>query len=65
MLQIGDASFHHKLWQTLLQIGAASSLQIGASFLTNWGSYYKLRQLFIQNRAAIRAKFMTIWSTTN
>ena len=53
MLQIGDASFHHKLWQTLLQIGAASSLQIGASFLTNWGSYYKLRQLFIQNRAAI------------
>ena len=45
--------FYYKLGQTLLQIKAASLLQIGASFITNWGSYYKLRQLLLQNRAAI------------
>ena len=28
-----------------LQIGEASLLQIGASVVTNWGSYYKLGQL--------------------
>ena len=37
----------------MLQIGAASLLQIRASVVTNWGNYYKLRQPFLQNRAAI------------
>ena len=41
-------------WQTLLQIGAASLLQIGESVVRNWGSYYKLGQPILQNRAAIR-----------
>ena len=53
MLQIGAALFYYKLGQTLLQIGAALLLQIGASVLTNWGSYYKLGQKLLQNRAAI------------
>ena len=53
VLQIGGALFHYKLRQTLLQIGAASSLQIRASFVTNWGSYYNLGQPFLQNRAGI------------
>ena len=43
--------------QTLLQIGAASLLQIKASVVTNWGSYYKLGKPLLQNRAAI-----TIWA---
>ena len=51
MSQIGAALFHYKLEQTLLQIGAASLLQIGASVVTNWGSYYKLEQPLLQNRA--------------
>ena len=38
---------------TLLQIGAASSLQIGVSVVTNWSSYYKLGQPLLQNGAAI------------
>ena len=42
VLQIGAALFYYKLGQTLLQIGAASLLQIRASVVTNWGSYYKL-----------------------
>ena len=37
----------------MLQIGAASLLQIRASVITNWGSYYKLGQPLLQNRAAI------------
>ena len=37
----------------VLQIEAASLLQIGASVTTNWGSYYKLAQPLLQNRAAI------------
>ena len=37
----------------MLQIGAPSLLQIGASVVTNWGSYYKLGQPLLQNRAAI------------
>ena len=37
----------------MLQIGAASLLQIRASVVTNWGSYYKLGQALLQNRAAI------------
>ena len=53
MLQIGTASFCYKLGQTLLQVGAASFLRIGASAVTNWGSYYKLGQLLLQNRATI------------
>ena len=45
--------FDYKLGQTLLQIGAASLLQIGANVVTNWGSYYKLGQPLLQNNAAI------------
>ena len=37
----------------MLQIWAASLLQIGANIVTNWGSYYKLGQALLQNRAAI------------
>ena len=54
MLQIWAALFYYKLGQTLLQIGAASLLQIRESAVTNWGSYYKLGQPLLQNRAAIR-----------
>ena len=39
VLQIGAALFYFELGQTLLQIGAASSLQIRARVVTNWGSY--------------------------
>ena len=53
MLQIGAALFYYILGQTLLQIGAASLLQIGTSVTINWGSYYKLGQPLLQNRAAI------------
>ena len=48
MLQIVAALFYYKLGQTLLQIGAASLLQIGASVVTNWDSYYKLGQPLLQ-----------------
>ena len=37
----------------MLQTGAASLLQIGPSVVTNWGSYYKLWQPLLQNKAAI------------
>ena len=37
----------------MLQIGAASLLQIRASTVTNWDSYYKLGQPLLQNTAAI------------
>ena len=60
VLQIGAALFYYKLGQTLLQIGQLHYhklgqvlLQIGASAVTNWGSYYKLGQPSLQNRAAI------------
>ena len=53
VLQIVAALSYYKLGQTLLQIGTASLLQIGASVVTNWGSYYKLEQPLLQNRAAI------------
>ena len=53
MLQIGATLFYYKLGQTLLQIGAATLLQIRTSVVTNWGSYYKLGQSLLQNRAAI------------
>ena len=50
---IWAALFYYKLGQTLLQIGPASLLQIRASIVTNWGSYYKLGQPLLQNRVAI------------
>ena len=53
MLQIGAVLFYHKLGQSLLQIEAASSPQIGASVVASWCSYYKLGQPLLQNRAAI------------
>ena len=52
MLQIGAALFYYKLGKMLLQTGGASSLQIGASVNSNRGSYYKLGQWLLQNRAA-------------
>ena len=53
VLQIGAALFYYKLGQTLLQIGEASLLQILASVVTDWSTYYKLGQPLFQNRAAI------------
>ena len=44
---------YYKLGQTLLQIKPASLLQIGTSVIRDWGSYYKIRQPLLQNRAAI------------
>ena len=61
MLQIRATLFYHKLGQTLLQIGAALLLQIGASVIANWGSYYKLEQLSLQNRAAITNRGRTYY----
>ena len=57
VLQIGEALFYYKLGRTLLHIRAASLLQIRASVVTNWGSYYKLGQPLLQDKAAI-----TNWS---
>ena len=37
----------------MLQLGAASLLQISASVVTNWGSYYKLGQPLLPDIAAI------------
>ena len=59
MLQIRAALLYYKLGQTLLQIEKASLLQIGASVVTNWGSYYKLGQPLLQNRTAV-----TNWNQT-
>lgn len=39
--------------ETLLQIGTALLLQIGTGVVTNRGSYYKLEQPFLKNRAAV------------
>ena len=63
MLQIGAALLYYKLGQTLLQIGAASLLQIGASVVTNWGSYYKSGQPLLQNRVAITnwGRYYKLW----
>ena len=61
MLQIAAALFYYKLGKTLLQIGPASLLQIGASAVTNWGNYYKLGQPLLQNRAAIITKWDKIY----
>ena len=59
MLQIGAALFYYKVGQTLLQIGAASLLQVRASVVINWSSCYKLGQPLLQNREAI-----TNWGKT-
>ena len=48
-----DSLFYYKLGQTLSQIRADSLLQIRAGVVTNWGSYYKLEQPYLQNRAAV------------
>ena len=53
MLQIGAALSYYKLRQTLIQIGGAWLLQVGANVVTNWDSYYKLEQPLLQNNAAI------------
>ena len=53
MLQTGAALFYYKLGKTLLQIAAASLMQIRACVITNWGNYYKLGQPLLQNRVAI------------
>ena len=42
VLQVGEALFYFSLGQTLLQIGAASLIQIEGSVVTNGASYYKL-----------------------
>ena len=44
--------FYYKLGRTLLQIGAASLLQIRASAVKNWGNYYKLLQPLLQKRGS-------------
>ena len=49
MLQFGAALFYYKSEQTLLQIRAVSLLQIRASVVTNWVSYYKSGQPLLQN----------------
>ena len=51
--QTGAALFYYKLGQTMLQIVAASLLQIGADLVTNWRSYYKIEHPLLQNKAAI------------
>ena len=57
MLQIGAALFYYKSGQTLLQIRTGSLLQIRASVVINWDSYYKLEQHLLQ----IEAKSITNW----
>ena len=52
MLQIGAALFYYKLGKALLQIGAASLLQTGASNVTDCSSYYRSGQLLKKYRAA-------------
>ena len=49
MLQFEAALFYYKSEQTLLQIRAVSLLQIRASVVTNWVSYYKSGQPLLQN----------------
>ena len=49
--QTGAALFYYKLHQTLLQIVAASLLQIWAGLVTNWRSYYKIEHPLLQNKA--------------
>ena len=55
--KLGEACVTNRGSFDLLQIradvGVASLLQIGESAVTIWGSYYKLRQPLLQNRAAV------------
>ena len=53
VLQIGAALYYYKLVQTLLHIRVVLLLEIATSVVTNWDSYYKLGQPFLQNRVAI------------
>ena len=53
MLQIGAVAFYFKLGKTLLQIEPASLLQIRATVITKYGSYYKLGQNVLQIREDI------------
>ena len=48
----------------MLQIGTTLLLHIRASVVTNWGSYHKLGQPFLQNRQLLQigAKCITNWS---
>ena len=65
MSQIGAALLYYKLGRTLLQIGAASLLQIRASLVTNWANYYKNhgnRCYKIQQLLQIGAKYITNWN---
>ena len=66
MLQFGAALFYYKLEQTLLQIRAVSLLQIRASVVTNWVSYYKSGQPLLQNNKVeqllqVETKCITNW----
>ena len=54
VLQIGAALFYYKLGQTLLQIGAASLLQIGAAITNQGNRYHEIEQLLQTG-----AKFIT------
>ena len=53
VLQIGAALYYYKLVQTLLHIRVVLLLEIATSVVTNWDSYYKLGQPFLQNGGAI------------
>ena len=45
---------YYKLGQACVaNWGSFVLLQLKANVVTNWGSYYKLRQPLLQNRAAI------------
>ena len=63
MLQMGAPFLYYKLGQMLLQVEAASLLQIGASVVTIRGSYYKLGESLLQNKATILnwGKSVTNW----
>ena len=66
MLQFGAALFYYKSEQTLLQIRAVSLLQIRASVVTNWVSYYKSGQPLLQNNKVeqllqVETKCITNW----
>ena len=60
---MGAPFLYYKLWQMLLQFEVALLLQIWASVVTIWGSYYKFGQPLLQNKAAIInwGKSITNW----
>ena len=45
--QTGAALFHYKLGETLLQTVAAQFLQIGTSFVRDWGKVLQIRTTII------------------